>query len=482
MKAPFAALVAVCVAGCAGWDARPLVPANPPLAAGDLAVVDPPAREPVGTLSAREIHRDLEVLVFALRSYDPRATGYLLRKLLPDDLMRLAKRPLTIAELCHQLPELLQMRRHQPKLVVTRASGERCESTLHFPSSTVGRPPPTGDVPFTFETRSTDAGPVAVLAINRFDVRDQQAWRELPRALAAVEAGGLIVDLRQVGGTDPTGGMLLARLLGGRDDLWPVRGVHVATGDITEVLRANHRRLRGSDDVTPPPWAAPVDKAPLEAIRVPRDRRVVVDRGCREACVVTAIALQRGGTRKVGDLSIAWAEGARPGLVVLPHSGLQVEIPTIAVDIEDPVLGDGGTVASTDLLDGTLKDMGRVLAARARVDRWRDHDPPPLCADPERLSAEQVPGATSAKFDSFWRISESPAGTRVGVLIKLSVGLDQAKRLLAACPAATAPVAIETPEGETITTLEAPKEVLFRIANSDVVVRVELGGRLRLQR
>ena len=60
-----------------------------------IAVGDAPGREPVGTLSPREIHRDLEVLVFALRAYDP--VAWRVRDILPDDLMPLAARPLTVA-------------------------------------------------------------------------------------------------------------------------------------------------------------------------------------------------------------------------------------------------------------------------------------------------------------------------------------------------------------------------------------------------
>jgi hypothetical protein len=473
-----AALIAVFLAGCAGWDKRPLVPADPPLAAADLAVVDPPVREPVGTLSPRKLHRDLEVLVFALGAYDPRAWRE--RNILPDDLMRLAARPLTVAELCPLLVERMQTRRRQPRLVVSRATGERCEPRPYFRGEASGRQFPAGGGPFALETRSTKAGPVAVLAVNRFDARDRDAWRELPRALATVESDGLIVDLRQVRGTDPTGGMLLARLLGGRDDVSPVLAVRGATSDVAETLRANHRRRRGGDDATPPPWAAPVDKTPVGAIRVPRELRFIVDSGCREACVVTALALERRArTRRIGELWLGWAEGARPGLVVLPHSGILVEIPTMSVDLEDtPVLGTDSST-SADLLEGGLEVMERILAIRARLDRWRDHDPPPLCANPERLPAEQVPPATQIKIGSFGSISELPAGAHIGVFIKLTAGLEQAMRLLKACPGVDVFPGVQTVDGETITTMRATKEVLFRLADNDIVVRIETGPRLR---
>ena len=473
-----AALITVCAAGCAGWDERPVVPANPPLAARDLAVVDPPAREPAGMLSPREIHRDLEVLMFALRAYDPHGMpGGILGDLMPRDLPPLAKRPITAGELCRLIADRLQWNHPQPKVVVSRATGERCISFYEIQGDKFGRQSPAGDRAFTLETRTTAAGPVAVLAVNRFDARDRDAWQELPRALAAVESGGLIVDLRQVGGTDPTGGMLIARLLAGRNDVSPVRGVHAAASDVAEVLRANRRRRLGTDDTTPPPWAAPVE-TPVEAIRVPRDRRVIVDQGCREACVVTAIALRRrAGAEILGRLSVPWAEGARPGLVVLPNSAIQVEIPTTTVDLGDWAgLGAVAYVPGTDLLARALTVMDGVLAARARVARWLEHDPPPLCADPERLSEDQLPKAAIEKFDffDFHRISRLSTGRRVGVLAVLSVGPDQAARLLAACPGVNATRGIETSEGETIVPLDAPKEVLYRLANSDVVVRIEL--------
>src|SRR5262245_17938529 len=135
-----AALIAAFLAGCAGSDKRPLVPADPPLAARDLAVVDAPGREPVGTLSPREIHRDLEVLVFALRAYDP--VAWRGRNILPDDLMPLVAGPLSVAELCPLLVERMNTRTRQPKLVVSRASGERCEPRPYFRRYEPSRHPP----------------------------------------------------------------------------------------------------------------------------------------------------------------------------------------------------------------------------------------------------------------------------------------------------------------------------------------------------
>ena len=69
----------------------------------------------------------------------------------------------------------------------------------------------------------------------------------------------------------------------------------------------------------------------------------------------------------------------------------------------------------------------------------------------------------------------------MGVFIKLSANLELATRLLAACPSAGAGPGVETVDGETITTLRATKEELFRLADNDIVVRIEIGPVLRPQ-
>jgi hypothetical protein len=467
------ATLAICIAGCAGWEARPLLPPNPPLAARDLAL-EQPAREPPGKLSPMQIHRDLQVLMLALTAYD--VPDLLVRQILPLDLMPLARKALTPEELCLKIAEIVRWRSRQPKIFVTRADGATCGRPSPMETDTFGRRGPTGDGPFAIETRATDAGPVAVLAVNRFEARDRELWQELPRALAAVSSGGLVVGLRGVPGTDPTGGMLLARLLSGHAEVSPVRGVRIVDSALAGVLRANHRRRSGLDDTSAPPWVSFAD-IPADPIRTPRDRRVIIDHGCREACVLTAIALRlKAGVEILGTPSFGWARGAHPGLVVLPTSGIQVSLPTTVVDLEDTLgIAITGYTLGTNLLDAALGELRMVLAARSRVKRWRERDPPPLCTNPEKLTEAEVL-ATAGKFDRFFDIRELPADRLVGVLAKLSIGADRARRLLAACPGVTVSLALETREGETIVSVTAPRDVLFRIAANDVVVEIERGA------
>jgi hypothetical protein len=478
----------LCLASCAARSSR------------DTLVVDPAHR-----LAPTAVREDLAVLVRALdAAYAPRVfTTIDTWRMFRTELDALATHEQDPHTLCARLGGVLT-RLTQPALYATPGdSNARC---LNNEGSSGGYPYEglrVGDnvaasAARLYALRAEPVDPaVTVLGIRRFEPRDAPGWEGFAAATeTAVHATGLVLDLRGAGGSDPTAALPLVAALAGRADLHPLRAIERREGADVDALRAVYAASHGGPERRAiEPWRALVgdegmpEMPPTPSPDAPPARpvRVLVDQSCGEACELVARMLHAYARAEVVGLVGAAHRLAvdEPGLVVLPHSGVRVYVPT-AVYVLNPrigrVTGDRGSwydrrgygasaSAGTpvpDALASTVEGVRGVLEARARVARW-DHAQPRACGEYPAVAREQdLPADARARLNGGYLTNQA-----MEITVTVDLPATRAAAYLGGCPGVAASYAYGQ-DGATFFLHADSFEALSRVVQSEAVRAVSV--------
>jgi len=364
---------------------------------------DGPGAAPPATLDARDVDADLALLGYALdRAYAGRhvhpeaAFGAMSRAL---EASRRA--PRTAPALCDaigdalwELPDAHLVAREPLASGSRRRCGARAKAAQRKPL--VGAPYGADETkpPFVADLVAVGRANLGVLALHRLPPASDPAWADYDWALRdLVTADGIVIDLRGNGGGDDSRGMQLARTL---TDSQPDPGfvrTHQRRSPEALTLLLNGFELEvRQPDGSLPAWAAerraaevkerddaarsPLADRTIDAPRpgppgpkaYPGEVAVLVDASCASSCESTLRALRRHPRAVViGERTAGYVGFGQVGTLVLPHSGVEIGIPTkhfeqeggksvdkvgFEPDVVVPPGGDAFDVASSRMLAG----------------------------------------------------------------------------------------------------------------------------------
>jgi hypothetical protein len=468
------ALVAAC--GGVGIDPARFAP-RPAWTPGAYAIVGAaPAIDPATRLSSDQLIEDvayLELILDKAWAAGPAEMSYDV-SYVRERIRRLAERPSTIADFCEGLVGAL----HNTPLRVA-VGGERCNTTslvVTPPTPPLRAPEPGRNYAWHVEGEGEDT-PIGVLTITRFVDPADPGWQGIDgvlRQLATVDL--VLIDLQAATGDDPRVGFAILAALGFDREV-RVHPPMFRDGPYAEVARGN----RGASTARSRQlWSAfgtaneieriarsisPVSRPAPERVVV---ASVVVGSQCERACQLIAALADRNERHVVMAGWVAAQIGFDEyGLVRLPHSTIEVALPTAWYGVATGVVGR--LHAETRTPAEQLAQLTAIATVNPDAVAWRRRpvlDCATLAPDP----SPSVGGCTQLPAD--------PASV-VSVFVKVGIDEDVARRFFATCPGLTLGTVLGDPiKRTTLVTLTAPAGTLARVASAPFVTRIETGCRM----
>ncbi|WP_168210693.1 S41 family peptidase [Persicimonas caeni] len=459
-----------------------------------LAVVAPEA-----TLTAEQLDRDVQVVLRTMReAYGPRAvfvtpaawTSF------ERELRKTGEQEHTPRTLCDALGSVLT-KLVRPELFASLGKAQRCRARratsggLPYEGSSSGDNVAAG-APQLFAVQQPNSD-VGVIGVRYFKEPGAKDWKGVDAALERVlESPGVIVDLRGSRGSDPRAIWPLVEQLTGHDRLQPLRQVVRADADIVDALREAYRaqhseRTERSAKVWEGLTAGNQKSTRSAASSGPVARvRVLIDRDCEEACELVARTLETYADAKV--LGTVSSQGrlavGEPGLLTLPHSRVEVTIPTAAYLLDKKIAATTGERGAwyqrkgrgrqySDWLPRQVEVLRDRFALDETLDRWDDAEPKKCASHRAVQSPKELSTAARERLGNYspllWK-------RRAHISASLHLDMERALAFVNACPGLEATAVMSQDDGRIAVILVKADSfsALSRLVQSEAVEQVSI--------